>query len=49
MDRGFFLTLQAMRRQLAAMPYDYYQARYGAFRMASAGVLTTSPRIRKAY
>jgi hypothetical protein len=27
MDRGFFLTLQAMRRQLAAMPCDYYQIR----------------------
>jgi hypothetical protein len=25
MDRGFFLTLQAMRRQLAAMPCDYDQ------------------------
>ena len=28
MDRGFFLTLQAMRRQLAAMPCDYYQVRW---------------------
>ena len=27
MDRGFFITLQAMRRQLAAMPCDYYQIR----------------------
>jgi len=27
MDRGFFLTLQAIRRQLAAMPCDYYQIR----------------------
>lgn len=27
MDRGFFLTLQTMRRQLAAMPCDYYQIR----------------------
>jgi hypothetical protein len=27
MDRGFFLTLQAVRRQLAAMPCDYYQIR----------------------
>lgn len=27
MDRGFFLTLQAMRRQLAALPCDYYQIR----------------------
>ncbi len=27
MDRGFFLTLQAMHRQLAAMPCDYYQLR----------------------
>ena len=27
MDRGFFLTLQAMRRQLAAMPCDYDQIR----------------------
>jgi len=27
MDRGFFLTLQAMRHQLAAMPCDYYQIR----------------------
>lgn len=27
MDRGFFLTLQAMRRQLTAMPCDYYQIR----------------------
>jgi hypothetical protein len=27
MDRGFFLTLQAMRRQLAAMPCDYHQIR----------------------
>lgn len=27
MDRGFFLTLQALRRQLAAMPCDYYQIR----------------------
>jgi hypothetical protein len=23
-DRGFFLTLQAVRRQLAAMPNDFY-------------------------
>jgi hypothetical protein len=27
MDRGSFITLQAMRRQLAAMPCDYYQIR----------------------
>jgi len=27
MDRGFFITLQAMRRQLTAMPCDYYQIR----------------------
>jgi len=27
MDRGFSLTLQAMRRQLAAMPCDYYEIR----------------------
>jgi len=27
MDRGFYLTLQAMRRQLAAMPGDYYPLR----------------------
>src|SRR6266851_746776 len=27
MDRGFFLTLQAMHRQLAAMPCDWYQIR----------------------
>ena len=27
MDRGFFLTLYALRRQLAAMPCDYYQIR----------------------
>ena len=27
MDRGFFLTLQAMRRQLSPMPCDYYQIR----------------------
>ena len=27
MDRGFFLTLQAMRRQVAAMPCDYYRIR----------------------
>lgn len=28
MDRGFFRTLQARRRQLAAMPCDYYQTRW---------------------
>jgi hypothetical protein len=27
LDRGFFLTLQAIRRQLAAMPYDLYLVR----------------------
>jgi hypothetical protein len=27
MDRGFFLTLSAMRRQLAAMPCDFYLVR----------------------
>ena len=27
LDRGFFLTLQAIRRQLAAMPYDLYLIR----------------------
>jgi hypothetical protein len=27
LDRGFFLTLQAIRRQLAAMPYDFYSLR----------------------
>jgi hypothetical protein len=27
MDRGFFITLQAKRRQLAAMPCDYYELR----------------------
>ena len=27
MDRGFFLTLQAVRRQLAAMPCDFYLVR----------------------
>lgn len=27
MDRGFFITLQAVRRQLAAMPCDLYQLR----------------------
>ncbi len=27
MDRGFFITLHAMRRQLTAMPCDYYQIR----------------------
>lgn len=27
MDRGFFLTLQTVRRQLAAMPWDLYQLR----------------------
>ena len=27
LDRGFFLTLQALRRQLAAMPYDLYLIR----------------------
>src|SRR5258708_1669850 len=27
MDRGFFITLQAIRRQLTAMPCDYYQIR----------------------
>jgi hypothetical protein len=27
MDRGFFLTLQALRRQLAAMPCDFYLIR----------------------
>ena len=27
MDRGFFLTLQAVRRQLAAMPWELYQLR----------------------
>src|SRR5262245_21690498 len=25
MDRGFFIALQVMRRQLGAMPCDYYQ------------------------
>ena len=27
MDNGFFLTLQAIRRQLAAMPCDFYLVR----------------------
>ena len=27
LDRGFFLTLQAISRQLAAMPYDLYLIR----------------------
>jgi hypothetical protein len=27
LDRGLFLTLQAIRRQLAAMPYDLYSLR----------------------
>ena len=27
LDRGFFPTLQAIRRQLAAMPYDLYLIR----------------------
>src|SRR5690242_6873348 len=27
MDRGFFITLQAMRRQMVAMPCDYYELR----------------------
>jgi hypothetical protein len=27
LDRGLFLTLQAIRRQLAAMPYDLYLVR----------------------
>lgn len=26
-DRGFYLTLQAVRRQLAAMPYELYRIR----------------------
>jgi len=39
MDRGFFLTLQAMRRQLAAMPCDYYQIRliHGSTRKSFPG------------
>jgi hypothetical protein len=39
MDRGFFLTLQAMRRQLAAMPCDYYQIRliHGGCRQSFPG------------
>jgi RepB DNA-primase from phage plasmid len=44
MDRGFFITLQAMRRQLAAMPCDYYQIRliHGSSRRAFPGELVGS-------
>ena len=28
MDRGFFLTLQAIRRQVAAMPNEFYLIRF---------------------
>ena len=39
MDRGFFLSLQAMRRQLAVMPCDYYQIRliHGSSRQSFPG------------
>lgn len=39
MDRGFFISLQAMRRQLAAMPCDYYQIRliHGSSRRPFSG------------
>jgi hypothetical protein len=56
MDRGFFITLQAMRRQLAAMPCDYYQIRliHGSSRrpfpgeqeMGSAVQLSRGPMVR---
>lgn len=55
MDRGFFLTLQAMRRQLDALPCDYYQIRliHGARRKPfpgehvwSALQLTRGPMVR---
>ena len=55
MDRGFFLTLQAMRRQLDALPCDYYQIRliHGASRKLfpgehvwSALQLTRGPMVR---
>jgi len=54
MDRGFFLTLQAMRRQLTAMPCDYYQLRlihslsrkpFPADQVWSAQQLTGAPRV----
>lgn len=39
MDRGFFITLQTMRRQLAAMPCDFYELRliHGATRKPFPG------------
>lgn len=55
MDRGFFLTLQAMRRQLAALPCDYYQIRlihartrkpFPGERVFSAPQLTREPMVR---
>jgi hypothetical protein len=44
MDRGFFITLQAMSRQLAAMPCDYYQVRliHGSSRRPFPGELVWS-------
>src|SRR5262249_42694071 len=54
MDRGFFLTLQAMRRQLEAMPCDYYQLRlihslsrkpFPADQVWSAQQLTRAPMV----
>jgi RepB DNA-primase from phage plasmid len=35
-DRGFFLTLQAIRRQLAAMPYELYLVRLIHYRTRQA-------------
>jgi hypothetical protein len=57
LDRGFFLTWQAVRRQLAAMPHDLYLVRlihhatHTAFpgeRLWSAAQLTTPATIRLA-
>ena len=55
LDRGFFLTLQAIRRQLAAMPNELYLVRlihhatHRAFpgeRLWSAAQLTSAATIR---
>ena len=55
LDRGFFLTWQAIRRQLAAMPHDLYlvrlihQATRRAFpgeRLWSTAQLTSAPTVR---
>jgi hypothetical protein len=50
LDRGFFLTLQAVRCQLAAMPYDLYLIRliHHATRRAFPGerLWTVSPGLK---